>query len=275
MLGERLRAPGSPGHARHTASLRRDAAQGRHSCADGRRIPPGSRRAGGLATGALVPPVAFHRFSAGHGLKAELVHVAGRLIAVGLVALALTITAALLLLLRTATGGPKAAWVRSAGVGLWFATTWLVLPWSCCAGRPGAAGRPRRPPAVRPAAADRRPACAAGPVPTGRPEHRNGPAPVVRKRPVPGHTTDHEVCVTSRKRTAGVSHGPSFRDRPSGGPGEPPASTRGSGIVGRAVRRHAVRRHAAGRLGPEPARPRLARPVAHPTDSLPDSRGFP
>ncbi|AUY53539.1 DUF6328 family protein [Streptomyces sp. CB01881] len=84
---------------------------------------------GAIATGALIAPVAFHRFLAGHGMKPELIHVAGRLIAIGLTTLALTISAALLLLLRTATGSPAAAWTLSAVVLLWFTTTWLVLPW--------------------------------------------------------------------------------------------------------------------------------------------------
>ncbi|MFE2722112.1 DUF6328 family protein [Kitasatospora sp. NPDC059327] len=83
---------------------------------------------GAVATGALVAPVAFHRFLTGHGLKPELVRVAGRLIAVGLVALALTITAALLLLLRTATGDAALAWTLSGVVFAWFTATWFVLP---------------------------------------------------------------------------------------------------------------------------------------------------
>ncbi|MFB8242313.1 DUF6328 family protein [Kitasatospora purpeofusca] len=83
---------------------------------------------GAIATGALIAPVAFHRFLAGHGLKPELIHIAGRLIATGLTTLALTIAAALLLLLRTATGSPATAWVLSATVLLWFTMTWLVLP---------------------------------------------------------------------------------------------------------------------------------------------------
>ncbi|WP_405363479.1 DUF6328 family protein [Kitasatospora sp. NBC_00085] len=83
---------------------------------------------GAVATGALIAPVAFHRFLAGRGMKPELIHVAGRLIATGLTTLALTIAAALLLLLRTATGSPAAAWALSGAVLLWFTTTWLVLP---------------------------------------------------------------------------------------------------------------------------------------------------
>ncbi|WTU30769.1 DUF6328 family protein [Kitasatospora purpeofusca] len=83
---------------------------------------------GAIATGALIAPVAFHRFLAGHGRKPELIQIAGRLIATGLTTLALTIAAALLLLLRTATGSPAAAWMLSATVLLWFTSTWLVLP---------------------------------------------------------------------------------------------------------------------------------------------------
>ncbi|WP_327675423.1 DUF6328 family protein [Kitasatospora sp. NBC_00458] len=83
---------------------------------------------GAVSTGALIAPVAFHRFLAGHGLKPELIRIAGRLIAIGLVTLALTMAFALLLLLRTATGNDTAAWILSGAVLLWFTTTWLVLP---------------------------------------------------------------------------------------------------------------------------------------------------
>ncbi|WP_051709646.1 DUF6328 family protein [Streptomyces sp. NRRL S-350] len=83
---------------------------------------------GALATGTLIAPVAFHRLLSGHGMKPELIHVAGRLIAAGLVLLALTITAALLLLLRTATDLSAAAWVLTGAAALWFAVGWLVLP---------------------------------------------------------------------------------------------------------------------------------------------------
>ncbi|GAA2780826.1 DUF6328 family protein [Kitasatospora paracochleata] len=83
---------------------------------------------GAAATGALIAPVAIHRFLAGRGLKPELVHVAARLVVTGLVLLALTLAAALLLLLRTATGGSPVAWVLTGAVLLWFATCWLLLP---------------------------------------------------------------------------------------------------------------------------------------------------
>lgn len=83
---------------------------------------------GALATGTLIAPVAFHRFLVGHGMKPELIRVAGRLISTGLVLLALTISAALLLLLRTATDLSPAAWVLSGVALAWFAVGWLVLP---------------------------------------------------------------------------------------------------------------------------------------------------
>ena len=83
---------------------------------------------GAGATGALIAPVAFHRFLVGRGLKPELTRVAGKLITTGLTLLALTIGSALLLLLRTATGRPLLAWLLSAAVLAWFATTWLLLP---------------------------------------------------------------------------------------------------------------------------------------------------
>ena len=84
---------------------------------------------GACATGALIAPVAFHRFLAGHDLKPELIKVAGRLISIGLALLALTIGAALLLLLRTATSDDTLAWILAALVTAWFAVAWLLLPW--------------------------------------------------------------------------------------------------------------------------------------------------
>ncbi|WP_406209563.1 DUF6328 family protein [Kitasatospora sp. NBC_01560] len=83
---------------------------------------------GAFATGSLIAPVAFHRFLAGHDLKPELIHIAARLIAVGLVLLALTISAAVLLLLRAATDNAVLSAVLGAAVLLWFTTAWLLLP---------------------------------------------------------------------------------------------------------------------------------------------------
>ncbi|MDH6129026.1 DUF6328 family protein [Kitasatospora sp. GP82] len=83
---------------------------------------------GTCATAALIAPVSFHHFFAGHDLKTELVHVAGKLIDCGMVLLGLTIGAALLLLLRTATGHPLLAGILTGCVLAWFAVSWLVLP---------------------------------------------------------------------------------------------------------------------------------------------------
>ncbi|MFI2612667.1 DUF6328 family protein [Kitasatospora sp. NPDC018619] len=83
---------------------------------------------GALATGALAAPVAYHRVFAGHRLKPELVDAAARLVAVGLMLLALTIGSALLLLLRTATGSAAAAAGITAAVMLWFVSCWLLIP---------------------------------------------------------------------------------------------------------------------------------------------------
>lgn len=85
---------------------------------------------GAGATAALISPVAFHRFLAGHDLKPELIKVAAQLIGVGLALLALTIGTALLLLLRTATGNDTLAWILATLATSWFATAWLVLPWA-------------------------------------------------------------------------------------------------------------------------------------------------
>ncbi|MFJ6378411.1 DUF6328 family protein [Kitasatospora sp. NPDC092039] len=107
---------------------------------------------GALATGALAAPVAYHRIFAGHRLKPELVDAAARLVAVGLLLLALTIGSALLLLLRTATGSAASGWITGA-VMLWFASCWLLIPVrhlrrhdSRSTRPPGDAGGPDRPP---------------------------------------------------------------------------------------------------------------------------------
>ncbi|WP_045695153.1 DUF6328 family protein [Streptomyces rubellomurinus] len=82
---------------------------------------------GALATGALTAPVAYHRIFAGHRFKPQLVDAAARLVAAGLLMLALTIGSALLLLLRVATGSAVSAWIAGA-VMLWFAFCWFLLP---------------------------------------------------------------------------------------------------------------------------------------------------
>ncbi|MFI6848243.1 DUF6328 family protein [Kitasatospora sp. NBC_00085] len=83
---------------------------------------------GALATGALTAPVSYHRLLAGRRLKPQLVDGAARLVGVGLMLLALTVSSALLLLLRVATGSATTAAGITAGVMLWFAACWLVLP---------------------------------------------------------------------------------------------------------------------------------------------------
>ncbi|MFH8387052.1 DUF6328 family protein [Kitasatospora sp. NPDC018058] len=82
---------------------------------------------GALATGALTSPVAYHRIFAGHRLKPQLVNAAARLVAIGLVLLALTVGSALLLLLRVAVGSAVSGWIAAA-VMLWFVSCWLLLP---------------------------------------------------------------------------------------------------------------------------------------------------
>ncbi|MFI9361473.1 DUF6328 family protein [Kitasatospora sp. NPDC053057] len=82
---------------------------------------------GALATGSLTSPVAYHRIFAGRRLKPQLVDAAARLVAIGLVLLALTVGSALLLLLRVATGSAISGWITAA-VMLWFASCWLLLP---------------------------------------------------------------------------------------------------------------------------------------------------
>ena len=84
---------------------------------------------GACATGSLIAPVCLHRVLTGHDAKPLLVRAAGRLVALGLALLAMTIGASLLLLLRTATGDPALAWTLSVLVVGWFAVGWLILPY--------------------------------------------------------------------------------------------------------------------------------------------------
>jgi hypothetical protein len=83
---------------------------------------------GALATGSLIAPVAYHRLLAGRRLKPELVNATSRIVAIGVVLLALTVGSALLLLLHVALGGPASGLIVG-GVMVWFALWWLVLPW--------------------------------------------------------------------------------------------------------------------------------------------------
>ncbi|MET3985617.1 DUF6328 family protein [Streptomyces sp. PvR034] len=82
---------------------------------------------GALATGTLIAPVAYHRMLAGQHLKPQLVNAAGHLVSLGIVLLALTVTSAVLLLLRVATTH-WIAWPLTGFVTGWFVTCWLLLP---------------------------------------------------------------------------------------------------------------------------------------------------
>ncbi|WP_265863426.1 DUF6328 family protein [Streptomyces sp. SKN60] len=79
------------------------------------------------ATGALIGPVSFHRMVAGRRLKPRAVSWASRLTLVGLVLLLATLCAALLLVLRVATGATFVPWLV-AGLLAWYLLCWFVLP---------------------------------------------------------------------------------------------------------------------------------------------------
>ncbi|MFD4988614.1 DUF6328 family protein [Streptomyces sp. NPDC058372] len=79
------------------------------------------------ATASLIAPVSIHRFLSGLRMKDEIVDAAGRLMACGMVLLALTICGALLLILRVAVPSLLAE-VLVGGVMLWFGLCWYVLP---------------------------------------------------------------------------------------------------------------------------------------------------
>ncbi|MEU3072830.1 DUF6328 family protein [Streptomyces laurentii] len=82
---------------------------------------------GAAATGALIGPVSFHRMVAGRRLKPRAVTWASRLTFAGLVLLLATLCAALLLVLRVATGAPLVPWLV-AGLLVWYLLCWFVLP---------------------------------------------------------------------------------------------------------------------------------------------------
>ena len=80
-----------------------------------------------LTTGLLVAPAAIHRMLFGKGVKAATVRISHRLFVIGLAALTLTLTGAVLLVLDVAVGRVFAWWsaavLLAVLVGLWF-----VLP---------------------------------------------------------------------------------------------------------------------------------------------------
>ncbi|MFJ8041686.1 DUF6328 family protein [Kitasatospora sp. NPDC096147] len=82
---------------------------------------------GAFSVGALIAPVSYHRLLAGEHVKARMVDAAARLVAIGLMLLAVTVCAALLLLLRVAGLG-WAAWMIAGGVAAWFGVCWVLLP---------------------------------------------------------------------------------------------------------------------------------------------------
>ncbi|MER8044530.1 DUF6328 family protein [Streptomyces sp. NPDC094032] len=79
------------------------------------------------AIGALIGPVSFHRMVAGRSLKPRAVTWTSRLILVGLLLLLATLTAALLLVLRVATGATYVPWLVGC-LFLWYLLCWFALP---------------------------------------------------------------------------------------------------------------------------------------------------
>ncbi|WP_406099299.1 DUF6328 family protein [Streptomyces sp. NBC_01013] len=82
---------------------------------------------GASAIGALIAPVALHRFLSGSRMKDEVVVVAARFMVCGMVLLALTVGCTLLLLLHTVLTDLLAE-ILVGAVMAWFAGAWFVLP---------------------------------------------------------------------------------------------------------------------------------------------------
>jgi hypothetical protein len=80
-----------------------------------------------VATGFFIAPTAYHRLNFRQGDKRHIVEVASRLTVLGLVALALAMTGAVLLvtdlLFREGT-----VWATALGVAAMFVALWFVLP---------------------------------------------------------------------------------------------------------------------------------------------------
>ncbi|HXV91839.1 MAG TPA: DUF6328 family protein, partial [Pseudonocardia sp.] len=92
-----------------------------------------------VTTGLLVAPAAVHRMTFGRGVKQETVRLGHRLFVTGLVALALTLSGAVLLVLDV-TVGRGFALVVAAVLTIGLLVLWFVLPLPVRnAGRPGAA----------------------------------------------------------------------------------------------------------------------------------------
>ncbi|MEU0969180.1 DUF6328 family protein [Streptomyces sp. NPDC005917] len=82
---------------------------------------------GASATGALIGPVSLHRLVAGRKVKPQAVRLASGLTQIGLFLLLATMTSALVLILRVATGGSHVTWVVGVIV-LWYLVCWYALP---------------------------------------------------------------------------------------------------------------------------------------------------
>ncbi|MET9700900.1 DUF6328 family protein [Streptomyces sp. NPDC006529] len=82
---------------------------------------------GASSTAALIAPVSIHRCLRGLRLKHEVVEAAGRMMACGIVLLALTIACTLLLILDVVLPSPLAPVIVST-VMAWFVLCWYVLP---------------------------------------------------------------------------------------------------------------------------------------------------
>jgi hypothetical protein len=81
-----------------------------------------------MATAMLIAPVALHRMVFRRGLKDHVVRISSRLAGGGLVLLVLTMLGGCLLALDVLLDRTVAISV-TAGVGVWFAALWLLLPW--------------------------------------------------------------------------------------------------------------------------------------------------
>jgi hypothetical protein len=92
--------------------------------------------ASALTVALLVAPVAVHRLVFQRGRKRELVRTGHRLVQAGLVCLAATILAGMLLVLDVVVG-PVVACVVVGALAVVFAVLWVVLPMRCAGAETG------------------------------------------------------------------------------------------------------------------------------------------
>jgi membrane-bound acyltransferase YfiQ involved in biofilm formation len=80
-----------------------------------------------VASACFIAPTAYHRLNFRQGDKRHIVDTASRFAVLGLVALAIAMTAAVVLVMDLIFGSPT-VWITGIAVGAMFVVLWFVLP---------------------------------------------------------------------------------------------------------------------------------------------------